>query len=72
MIGEEVYENLMHETMFTRENDIGTMQMRKELDFDIILKCCKKRIEFQVVISQIKAGQTAEQESPFEENSQEI
>jgi len=55
-IGDTRYDELQFENMYAR--DFGTKQMMKEMDFDIILKSCKQRIEFQQTIEEIKMQET--------------
>ena len=44
-IGEEMYEQLLYESLYAKES--GTQHMMKNNEFDIILNTCKKRQEFK-------------------------
>jgi len=51
--------------MYARE--LGTKQMMKEMDFDIIINSCQKRIEFQQAIEEIKIEQSRLEQSMRDE-----
>lgn len=54
MLSPEILEHLLFENMETREHMIGTNQMRKEMDFDIILNCCKQRTLFKQMMATLR------------------
>ena len=72
LVGDEVYEELQLESLYARE--LGTKQMMKERDFDIILNVCKQRVEFQkclVELERQEKNQIAEEALSFEQSIEE-
>ena len=58
-IGEEMYDQLLYESLYAKE--VGTSQMMKNNEFDIILNTCKKRQEFKKTVEMIMKSQILEQ-----------
>ena len=71
LVGDEVYEELQLESLYARE--LGTKQMMKERDFDIILNSCKQRVEFQKCLIEFERqeqNQNAEDALSFEKSDE--
>ena len=67
LVGDEVYEELQLESLYARE--LGTKQMMKERDFDIILNVCKQRVQFQKCLVELETqekNQIADEALSFE------
>ena len=56
-VGDEIYEALQLESLYARE--LGTKQMMKERDFDVILNLCKQRQEFQKCLVELQKQDAA-------------